>query len=937
MANTIFFNGRVTAIPGSYSEIDVTGLAVVGLSANGIVAILGEAEGGEPGVVIPISNPGKVGRTFRDGDLREAGNIVFDPSKDPDIPSGAQEAKFVKVNPATQSTLDVANSGGDVIRFTSIDFGLFTTQYSVTVEDGTNQGKSITIDDGAGTVEVFDDLGGTAAFNVLHTPGANGATTMVMDLDNSVGVSSDFTRGSAGLASAYVGSTGGISGLDSDFAATIAPGNVADVQSSSAADTTQTVTIFGIDSGSGLPATEVLALVGLGVVVGTTTWSKVLGVLLSAATVGIVTVRDNGTATTLTTLAPAVLTKGLETFGGEIIEGDNSLVSLIADGATTEDVIVVGEDEAAAAQLETIALTGAVLVAGTAQWSEVQYLVVGNVPAARTLTMSGIFFNLGDVVSVVSNDAGDTTQTITFYGLDASGVEQTETLTLNGVTPVAGTATWSEVLGAVLSALTTGTTITVSATTPSLTVFAFDGSASLYAGFDPVDNLTVNGSAVTLADSGATEDRNLLLVGLDAVGASQVILLTADGGALAPVELWSEITGIVTGHLQTSRTMTVSGETFNLLLASFVTVNDISNRINSLSGWTFDIGANAGTIEISDMDNSVSSTVIGAAKDFFADLAFIVTAIVEQSALVTAETLPGFTGPPDNVGPVFLVGGIEGTTTFADWQAALDILREEFVSTVVVLTADASIHAAALAHAVFMAGPGRKERDCIFGAATGETLAQLKARAVALNTRHARLAFQDSVRFNVAGVEEQFPPYFTGLIAAGMQGGSSIGTSLTFKFLNVLDIIGNDASYNLIDDGNEMIQSGLWAVEKVQGVGFRNLRNITTHLIDNNLAFTEASVNEAVNFAAFEIRTALEAAVGRKGFAGTVNAAAAIVITELGVLTNPQDPIVVAWRNLTIELDADTMTVDVELAPVIPTNFVKTTIHLVTASFALAA
>ncbi len=47
MASVIFFNGRTTAIPGSYSEIDASGLAVVGLASSGIVACIGEAEGAD--------------------------------------------------------------------------------------------------------------------------------------------------------------------------------------------------------------------------------------------------------------------------------------------------------------------------------------------------------------------------------------------------------------------------------------------------------------------------------------------------------------------------------------------------------------------------------------------------------------------------------------------------------------------------------------------------------------------------------------------------------------------------------------------------------------------------------------------------------------------------------------------------------------------------
>jgi hypothetical protein len=223
----------------------------------------------------------------------------------------------------------------------------------------------------------------------------------------------------------------------------------------------------------------------------------------------------------------------------------------------------------------------------------------------------------------------------------------------------------------------------------------------------------------------------------------------------------------------------------------------------------------------------------------------------------------------------------------------------------------------------------------VLGAPSGTTLTDAKTAAVELNTRHARLLIQDVERFNTSGEREQFPPAFSACVIAGMQAGSGVGLPLTFKFANVLDVVGDDATYTLQDDANELIDSGLLVFEKVPGVGFRVLRNITTYLIDDNLAYTEASVNQAVNFAVYNLRTNLEAVVGQKAFAGTINAAVGIVVKSLNAMIDAGA--LVAWQNLTIEIEADVMTVDVEIAPVLPVNFVKTTVHLVTASFSAAA
>jgi hypothetical protein len=131
-----------------------------------------------------------------------------------------------------------------------------------------------------------------------------------------------------------------------------------------------------------------------------------------------------------------------------------------------------------------------------------------------------------------------------------------------------------------------------------------------------------------------------------------------------------------------------------------------------------------------------------------------------------------------------------------------------------------------------------------------------------------------------------------------------------------------------------MVQAGLLFLEQVEGVGRRWVRNVTTHLSTDNIAFVEGSVNEAVNFAAFNFRTNMEFAVGKKGFSGTVNGAKGVAINTLGLLVDAG--VLVTWRSLSIELVVDVLEVSVEIAPVIPINFVKNTLHLVTVRQAAA-
>lgn len=938
VATSIYFNGRTTVRPGAYSEVDASGLAVVGLGAVGIVALLGEASGGEPQTVTNIVNPGSVGRTFREGDLLEGGNILFDPSKDDAIPGGAAAVKFVKVNPSTQSARTLTNSSGDALTLTSVDYGVHTTQISYDLSDGTTQGKAIVITDHANDVEeTIDDIGGDKAFSLLYTAGANGATTMTAALDNASGVEAEFTKTAAGKEDAYDGEIGSISGLDGDADNPITAGEVVDIVSADNADDSQTVTIIGTDNATGDPVTETLSLNGTTPVSGTQAWAAVHAVVLSATCAGDVSVSDNSDSDVLFVISAGdtITGGGANDLSGEVLEAGGAEISLVADGASTADVIVVGTDESDATAAEVLTLNGTTPVASTGKWNSVQYLALGLVAAGVTLTLSGLLWNEGDVVRAVSDNAADTSQTLTVYGIDNDGNGQTEAISLNGTTSVEGTATWKKVLGVALSAATTGT-ITVSpgaSEDHSITVFSFDGSASNYAGFTPIDNLSVSSSAVTVNDDGSDE-LPVLLVGLDASGDAQAAVATLDGSANATSETWSEITGIAVGHIDTGRTVTLSGKAFDLAVASFDTVSDVINQVNGLSGWTATVGPNGGPLAVENLDNK-TATDVTSELDFSGDLAHLIAAVNDNSGIVTAAKASGATGVPDNTsGDVYLLGGVEGTTSFSDWQAALDLLRDEDVNTVVPLTDDAAVHAATVAHCAYMCGAGRKERDCVLGAASGISLSDAKDAAVELNTRHARLLIQDMVRYNTDGEREQFPPYFHAAVAAGMQAGSDVGESLTAKYSNVLNVV-NDSTYNLIDNGEELINGGILVQEKVEGRGFRWLRNVTTYLQSTNIAYIEASVNEAVNYSAYNIRTNLEFAVGQKGFAGTANAMLANVLDTLEELV--AEDIVVAWRNLTVTIEGDVATVDVELAPVNPINFIKTTLHLVTADFAAAA
>lgn len=841
MASTIFFSGRVISSPGSYSEVDASGLESVGLGANGIIAVLGTVEGGRPVSsiseikdILRIKKPGAGKTAFRSGDIREAIPHMFAPAKDADIQAGAQEIVVMKCNPSVQSTAVLVNAQGDALDLTSIDYGAFTSQINAAIATGTNQGKQVTIvfED---ITEAVDDLGGDNLFELKYTTSTSGWDTMTAQLLATGVLSCRATRGEAGL--------------DGDVSTLLAQGGVR-VVSADAGDVGQKVTVYGLDA-SGAAVSELLTLNGTNAVDGTQVFGagNVFGAKVAGTTLGAVTVSDQVIPTTIMTISlGANQSKGIVV--GVTMYASTSPVSLVADAASAADVILIGKSSTGATIIHKV------LLAGTAKSLGVTAAVTAVFTWNGTATVTS-----GDTSEVAVGD---------WIRLDSDDQ-------------------WFKI-----TALVTNVSVTIA---------------------NPLG---------LVIPTGAT--------------ARSVTKSVAD---------FSEITGMAFGDVAAARTITAAAEaarTDPLVQKTVLKMADFFNAraVTSVGGFVFNLITGTTGYLASDLDvmTSAVNCLDPANPGFTADLATIAAWINQNSILISAAVSSGGSGgaPTNTTNPVFLAGGSEGTAAFTDYQKALNLLKQLRINSVVPLTADPAVAAAIDAHCAYMGGIGRSERDGFVGLMNAAltdvpTKTEAKAQIVDLNSRHMRTWGQAVERFNIAGDRTEFTPPFGAAILAGMQAGSPVGTSLTYKFMNVLSFR-QHSTWNPTDDAEEMIQAGLVFAENVDGQGRRVVRNITTHLSSNNLAFTEGSVNEAVNFAVFNFRTNMEISVGKAGFSGTENAAEVEAINTLGLLVDGGG--LATWRSLDVELAVEVLEIGVEMAPIIPVNFVKSTIHLVTIAQAAA-
>jgi hypothetical protein len=115
MARSVTFGGQTQYKPGGLTRINTDGTLPINASPTGIIQMVGEAEGGEPGVVQQIDDPSLAKTLFRSGPLADAIKIAFSASGDTRVPGGASRVLAYKTNNSTQSSIKLAGSDSDVL------------------------------------------------------------------------------------------------------------------------------------------------------------------------------------------------------------------------------------------------------------------------------------------------------------------------------------------------------------------------------------------------------------------------------------------------------------------------------------------------------------------------------------------------------------------------------------------------------------------------------------------------------------------------------------------------------------------------------------------------------------------------------------------------------------------------------------------------------
>lgn len=511
-----------------------------------------------------------------------------------------------------------------------------------------------------------------------------------------------------------------------------------------------------------------------------------------------------------------------------------------------------------------------------------------------------------------------------------------------------------------------GSTVSTINVTPASLVSAAHNNQTLVLK-DPSGNV----KAITKVASNGTGDITLA-VSLSAVpSVGDIVELYAVTDAVAS---FTGSNGAATSF--TSTITGVSGDNLSIAITAGMTVRQLASLINANPNYlaTVPPGIN-GDVELASQFDFGTGTSINIQRSFTGttsllgfrqDVKEIVEWINEQSIHLTAQRCtiasgdgadgntadyPGSTGDP--LPFMFrLAGGSRGTSANSDFQAGFDAMLLRVVDEVVPLidqdlvnegngsTATWSSVAAQLVdHVTAARGASGLERGGWIG--FRGTKAEIIAAANSCNDMDVALTCQSPTIVGSSGSLVQAGPREMAVMGASMRlGVSEIGEPLTNKFLRV-SALTQDNSWNPSDitDSGDLIQNGVMFAENVPGVGTKWVRDLTTWVRDDNLAYSEGSVRDVVRYVAYNLRTTLDRRfTGRRASPATIasvrDVATALLETfrTQNIIVDSTDPAtgatIRAYHNLKVTSSGDVVRLNVGIFPVPGINFELTDIYL---------
>lgn len=364
-------------------------------------------------------------------------------------------------------------------------------------------------------------------------------------------------------------------GLLGDRLATITSGNAVKV-SSNDLDEDIRIEVFGLNGATAV--SEVLHVVGTTVTTGTQAFTEVHGTAGDELAQGTITIADAGTSTALYQIAPGAQTSGAYLFDPPL-HTEPARMSIVANGATTATLIVAGVERGGVDHLTAQALNGTTPVSPTTVWSSTRALAMGYVSGARQVAFfDAVFADERADYQVVSDNAADT-QLVYIFGISTHLEPFLVSGRLTGTTPLvlpSGVRVF-HTLGVYLQTAAVGTVTVRQIGEVASTLVATIGASTTAKGVD-LRRIATVGQVGGRLDASVVTPRWALVFGYDNDGDFEMDVLELAGTDLVTGSVdWSEVRGICSGNVPTTRTIQLHGKAFryNDAVAAQVRISDL--------------------------------------------------------------------------------------------------------------------------------------------------------------------------------------------------------------------------------------------------------------------------------------------------------------------------------------------------------------------------
>jgi hypothetical protein len=449
------------------------------------------------------------------------------------------------------------------------------------------------------------------------------------------------------------------------------------------------------------------------------------------------------------------------------------------------------------------------------------------------------------------------------------------------------------------------------------------------------DGGAANAVVLTSNDYGTVaNDISVLVDDPTTPGAGKDITVFAGGAEIVGVDVGAEAIQVQYTGTATAATVTVTAtavttactgvaaDNQNILLATYNTLQKVVDVLNATGVYEATVTGLNPDAASTTLDKHTASDVLTDPVDLRADLQRAVDWFnsVAGDFVSAAKQSAATSGLLDNIPRTYLAGGRNPTITNNSWQQAFDVLSGVDCRLVAVVSGSATVHAMAASHCQAMSAPEiKKERRAILGGIAGETAAQAKARALALNDDRAQLVFPGILDDDGATV---LAPYMVACQVAGISAGLRPGFSKTAKYIRAAGV------ERVLDEGtiNNLEQNGVCVVKEITGKGFKIVHDQTTWLKDTKFNRREMATGMVVDRVLQAVRDTADARIGevsgpetRNIIAGDI-AATLATLTALGLLVgNGGSP---PFRNISVRPIGDHVEISFVIQVGVPMNFV---------------